>query len=358
MSLLGVVMAGGGSRRFGSQKALARLHGKPLWEIAADLLGTVTPDVVGVVNDASLADRIGLECRPDVRPDHGPLAGVETALGWARERNASGVIVLACDMPWVDRRVVEALVQAWVGGQILVPKSDGPWGFEPLSAVYPIQALGPVGDALALGRLELGAFVAAQSPLIVDVKGVGLDEFRSVNRPGDLPPPAVAVIGNKNSGKTTLAVGLIAELAGRGREVMSAKHGHHFRLDAEGTDSWRHRHEGSAERVLLAGPEQFALMGAWGAGGEPSLDRLLAMHLGDAEIVVAEGFRTSRLPKVEIFRSKAQPEPILDPAGARAAGALATVTDQPDLPWSVPVFDPDAPDLIPRLTDLVERALL
>ena len=49
---------------------------------------------------------------------------------------------------------------------------------------------------------------------------------------------------------------------------MSVKHGHHHDIDTEGTDSWRLRHEGGAEKVVLAGPEGFAVMGIWGAEGE------------------------------------------------------------------------------------------
>ncbi|NIP94768.1 MAG: molybdopterin-guanine dinucleotide biosynthesis protein MobB, partial [Akkermansiaceae bacterium] len=73
-----------------------------------------------------------------------------------------------------------------------------------------------------------------------------------------------------------------------GRRVMSAKHGHHFKVDTPGTDSWRHRHEGRAERVVLAGPDEFAVMGGWGGMAVRPLEGLVWDHLMDAEIVVAE----------------------------------------------------------------------
>ena len=50
MSLLGAILAGGGSRRFGSPKTLARLHGTPLWKVAAGRLGEVCDEVVAIVN--------------------------------------------------------------------------------------------------------------------------------------------------------------------------------------------------------------------------------------------------------------------------------------------------------------------
>ena len=109
-------------------------------------------------------------------------------------------------------------------------------------------------------------------------------------------PPVLAVVGYKNSGKTTLVVRLVSELTRRGHRVMTVKHGHGFELDTEGTDSWRHRHEGGAERVVMAGPEDLAVLGRWGSDGEPPLLELVGRFLRDADIVIAEGFKHSAVP--------------------------------------------------------------
>jgi molybdopterin-guanine dinucleotide biosynthesis protein B len=171
-------------------------------------------------------------------------------------------------------------------------------------------------------------------------------------------PPIVAIVGNKKSGKTTVTVGLLAELSARGHLVMSVKHGHHFRLDREGTDSWRHRHEGGAERVVLAGPDEVAVTGGWGGDGEPSLREIVRRYLADAEIVVAEGFRAEPVHRIEIYRSGVHPDPITRPEAIDPDRQIAVVTDRSDLPWPVPVLDPDRPDLPARLADLVEARLL
>jgi molybdopterin-guanine dinucleotide biosynthesis protein B len=171
-------------------------------------------------------------------------------------------------------------------------------------------------------------------------------------------PPIVAVLGNKKSGKTTVAVGLMRELAARGRRVMSVKHGHHFRLDREGTDSWRHRYEGGALRVVLAGPDEMAVMGSWGDAGEPTLRELVARHLADAELVIAEGFRSEPVHRIEIYRSGVHADPITGPDDADPDRLIAMVTDRHDLAWPVPILDPDLPGLAARLADLVEARLL
>jgi len=168
------------------------------------------------------------------------------------------------------------------------------------------------------------------------------------------PPPAVCVIGKKKSGKTLTTVGLVRELARRGRRVMTAKHGHHFRLDTEGTDSWRHRHEAAAERVVVAGPDELAVMGRWGAGGEEPLEALVARYLHDAEVVVAEGFKTSSAAKVEVFRKAAHELPLYGSDPEMDARYLAILTDVPGFEAHVPVLDVDDPLRFIVLADMVE----
>jgi molybdopterin-guanine dinucleotide biosynthesis protein MobB len=74
-------------------------------------------------------------------------------------------------------------------------------------------------------------------------------------------PPAVSVVGRKNSGKTTLLVALAAELQRRGLRVASIKHSHHdFEVDQPGKDSRRHFHEGGVEAVLVASSSTIALV--------------------------------------------------------------------------------------------------
>ncbi|MBI4539687.1 MAG: molybdopterin-guanine dinucleotide biosynthesis protein B [Gemmatimonadetes bacterium] len=172
-------------------------------------------------------------------------------------------------------------------------------------------------------------------------------------------PAVVCIVGKKKSGKTTLAVKLVAELAARGRRVMTVKHGHGFDLDTPGSDSWRHRHEGGARRVVLAGPQDLAVVGGWGPAGEMGLEEIVRRFLWDAEIVVAEGYKRERLPKIEIYRRAAHPEPVYDPARAHEIGRyLAIVTDAPGFQAPCPIFDADDPTLSARLADLVERDLL
>jgi molybdopterin-guanine dinucleotide biosynthesis protein B len=175
---------------------------------------------------------------------------------------------------------------------------------------------------------------------------------------GGSTPPIVCVVGMKKSGKTTVAVALVSELIRRGRRVMTVKHGHGFELDTPGTDSWRHRHDGGAHRVVMAGPADFAVVGGWEGGGELGVEELAQRYLGDAELVVAEGYKTSPFPKIDVYRSAAHPDPLYRPDAPDASSFIAVVTDREDFEAPVPLFSLDDPDLAAKLADLVAATFL
>lgn len=172
-------------------------------------------------------------------------------------------------------------------------------------------------------------------------------------------PPLVLVVGWKDSGKTTVAVKLVAALRRRGRRVVALKHGHGFELDREGTDSWRLRHEAGAERVVLAGPDAMAVMGSWPPGGEPGPDDIAVRFASDADVVVAEGWKREAAPKVVVRRGAGDRGPLYEPGDPLAATVVAVVTDLPPGPGEpdVPRLDPDDPGTPDRLAAAVERAL-
>ncbi len=112
--------------------------------------------------------------------------------------------------------------------------------------------------------------------------------------------PVLAVVGRKNSGKTTLVVGLVRQLVHRGLRVGTIKHGHHdFEVDTPGKDSWRHAQAGAAA-VFIVGGRRLALIRE--ANEEPDPRQLVAM-CPDMDLFVVEGYKKSDLPKIEIFRS-------------------------------------------------------
>jgi molybdopterin-guanine dinucleotide biosynthesis adapter protein len=167
----------------------------------------------------------------------------------------------------------------------------------------------------------------------------------------------VAIIGRKHSGKTTLVVKLAAELHRRGHRVMTIKHGAHtFNIDPSSTDTYRHYHEGHAERVAMAAPDKFALVMRW--SDEMGPEEIAAQHMSDADIVICEGFKRSTLPKIEIHRREAHASPLLGSAEVDAGTYRALVTDDERVTTTLPVIRLDENGWLERLAKFVEGEIL
>jgi molybdopterin-guanine dinucleotide biosynthesis protein MobB len=146
----------------------------------------------------------------------------------------------------------------------------------------------------------------------------------------------ISIIGKKDAGKTSLVVALATELR-RKLRVMTLKHGTHAAdLDQRGKDTWRHWHEGKAERVLLEGPGSRVLFERTAHESDPIT--LARRYLEGADIVLAEGFSAYPLPKIEVFRTVCGDAPIYDPARPNADQWVAIITDHPTFRAPFPVF--------------------
>ncbi len=143
------------------------------------------------------------------------------------------------------------------------------------------------------------------------------------------------VTGWKNAGKTGLIERLVTEITGRGYTVSTVKHAHHsVDVDQPGTDSQRHRAAGASE-VLLASGQRIALMQELRGAPEPKLDALLT-RLSPVDLVLIEGFKRERHPKIEAFR--AEPG---NPLLATEDDTVHAVASDTPLELHCPVFDLD-----------------
>lgn len=177
--VLGAIIAGGASTRFGSPKAFARVGGERVIDRVANALRTcVSPDdIVAIVNDEELAGHTGLPHRPDAITGMGALGGLHAALIWARERGHTGVIAVGCDMPFLSPGLLNELLLRRSDNDVVIPASGGPRGVEPLCAFYATTCIAAIDDALAHD----------------DGRMIGFHESVKVNRiPGDI----VCTFGN------------------------------------------------------------------------------------------------------------------------------------------------------------------
>jgi molybdopterin-guanine dinucleotide biosynthesis protein MobB len=159
-------------------------------------------------------------------------------------------------------------------------------------------------------------------------------------------PVVLSFVGPSNSGKTTLLTNLIPELKRRGHRVAVAKHSMgDLDLDQPGKDSWRLARAGS-DAVVASGPHTLTLIKK--VERDPTLEEVLSMVGDDYDLVLVEGFKRSRVPKVEVHR-RIQGGLVCSPEEL-----FAVVTDEPlDIP--VPQFSVEQGE---ALADLIEDRLL
>jgi molybdopterin-guanine dinucleotide biosynthesis protein A len=192
--MLGAVLAGGDSRRFGTDKARAHLAGETLLERAAATLARVFQDVIVVSSrDQPTAPWPRV---PDARAGGGPLAGIEAALLRARDLGFPGVFVLACDLPLVDESTIRSVVTALGDHAAAAAAPDDGSELQPLCAAYRVECLAAVTGALDAGRLAAHRVFESMQGVRVSLPAARL---LNVNTPGD-HARAVAVVEGRPDG--------------------------------------------------------------------------------------------------------------------------------------------------------------
>jgi len=184
--IAGVLLAGGSSSRFGTNKALALLNGKPLIEYIAETLSRHFSELLLVTNTPEVYEFLGWPMTGDIIKNSGPLAGIHAALHTIAAPRA---FVAACDMPLVDERLIRYLCSLPGDWDAVVPRLGK--GLEPLVAVYHKSALPVITEHLKNQQRTISQIFAQ-----LRVREVGKKEiltvtgdeksFWNVNRPDDL----------------------------------------------------------------------------------------------------------------------------------------------------------------------------
>jgi molybdenum cofactor guanylyltransferase len=151
----GAVLAGGQSRRMGSDKAALFIQGEPLLRRTTRLLRAITPDVaiIGPPERAALAPDVPII--PDRWPHQGPLGGIATAL---QALAGDAVLAVGCDMPFLNATLLRYMVTLAPAHDAVVVRIDGE--VHPLHAVYQRRWLPIIEAQLLAGDRQVQHFLA------------------------------------------------------------------------------------------------------------------------------------------------------------------------------------------------------
>lgn len=186
MNLSAVLIAGGQSRRMGTDKATLLFRGKQLWKIQLELLRPLKPREIFV---SARNDPVWRP--PDVQfvaddpPSRGPLSGLAASLATMRSKH---LLALAIDMPFMTEKYLTFLCSQFEPGRGVIAKIDE--RFEPLAAIYPQEALSNVQTALFAEDFSLqtlaGRLVADGKLEAIVVTSQARKLFLNLNEPVDL----------------------------------------------------------------------------------------------------------------------------------------------------------------------------
>ncbi|NLY55662.1 MAG: molybdenum cofactor guanylyltransferase [Firmicutes bacterium] len=171
-----IILAGGKNSRIGTRKALLEIDGK---QILARIIETLKPlfaEIILVTNEPEVYQSFGLPMVQDEICGEGPLGGIHAGLGASQ---ATYSFVVACDMPFLDRRIVEYVqdqVRSLNGATpaCIVPRWEK--GIEPLHAFYHRDLRTLIPAEVAQGQRKLGYLVRKWGTTFVD-----LDQWAAEN---------------------------------------------------------------------------------------------------------------------------------------------------------------------------------
>ena len=162
-----IIMAGGESRRMGTDKSMLPIKDKSMIEtICGQLRGTFGQIFISA-NDVERYAFLGLPIIKDKIGGQGPLMGIASALGFS-ENEVN--FVTACDIPHIEMSFVRRMLVESEGFDIVIPvDKDG--RSEPLFAVYKKSALKPINEVLREGGRKISDVFARCRVKYVEVEG-------------------------------------------------------------------------------------------------------------------------------------------------------------------------------------------
>jgi molybdenum cofactor guanylyltransferase len=158
------VLAGGQSRRMGTDKALLPLvaGGPPMLAVVLDRLSAVADETIVVADDRPRYAALGARVVPDLSRHVGALGGIQAAIAWSAHEYC---LVVACDMPFLSLPLLRRMAAEPRDYDVLVPlipgesrqRNDG-LVYQTLHAIYSKRCLPFIETRIAEGRKQVVGF--------------------------------------------------------------------------------------------------------------------------------------------------------------------------------------------------------
>jgi molybdopterin-guanine dinucleotide biosynthesis protein A len=148
-----IIMAGGGSRRMGTDKSMLTIEGRPITQRTCEKLAACFEQILISANDADKFAFLGFQIVPDKVPGQGPLMGIASALEFSDNKLN---FVIACDIPQIELRNVRRILAEAIGSDadVIIPVTNE-GKYEPLFAVYRRSVVKTINTVLSSGGRKI-----------------------------------------------------------------------------------------------------------------------------------------------------------------------------------------------------------
>lgn len=316
-----LILAGGRSSRMGRNKATIRFEGMTLLERAITFWKNAIPGAEILVSAGTnhAFDELvpeGVKVVYDIYEMCGALAGIHSAFA---ATDADILYVSAIDMPFISRDILPEVNDSDI---ICYERGGRP---ESLFGVYKKSCYKKAEELLSSGVYKMSALLDAMNTEIRSLPQADNVFLCNINTPATMAafstPPMVGFIGKSGTGKTTYIERIIPVLKNRGLRVAVIKHDvHDFEVDKPGKDTYRFRAAG-ADAVSINNDTHGAIM--FSTGAHYGI-RNIVPQLPRVDLVIIEGYKSEKYPKIEIHRKG-----VTGPLICKERDLLAVITDEP-----------------------------
>ena len=185
-SITGVILAGGKSSRFGSNKALVSINGSRLIERVITVMKSIFEKLVIITNNPEDYSFLALQTHKDLIKGLGPIGGIYTGLNKIKDHKG---FFVACDMPYINEKLIRHIIAVRGDFDAVIPKID--WRLEPLHALYSKSCLSKLKELIDSGVYQTNRSFKNMNIRYVNEEEIRehdpqLNSFININRPGEL----------------------------------------------------------------------------------------------------------------------------------------------------------------------------
>jgi molybdopterin-guanine dinucleotide biosynthesis protein A len=184
--MTGVILSGGKSVRMGENKAFIDIDGVPIIHRIYTLFKELFQEIIIVTNQKELFLNFDSKIYSDLIPNKGALGGLYTGIFFS---NFPYSFCVACDMPFINRFLVQYLIKNKEAYDVIVPQTKD--GLHPLHAIYSKNCLKPIKETIENGKYKIMDFYQLVKVKIIKEEEFGFldpigESFININTPEEL----------------------------------------------------------------------------------------------------------------------------------------------------------------------------